>query len=103
MRPPLAAERQFTALQHCSLSSLWFAYNVQWNALIPIILPAQASAIAGQAHKEAGSPSGQRPNHGKVNFEQVLFLPVGCSHSGPELQCHFPPDLVYSTYIRGNR
>jgi len=45
-------ERKFTAPQHCILASLWFAYNAQWNALLPVVLPAQVAAIGGQAHKE---------------------------------------------------
>jgi MFS family permease len=47
----LVRER-FTTWQHCALASLWFAYNVQWSALIPVVLPAQIAAIGGQAHKE---------------------------------------------------
>jgi MFS family permease len=38
--------------EHCSLASLWFAYNVQWSALIPVVWPAQVAAIVGEAHKE---------------------------------------------------
>jgi MFS family permease len=42
----------FTKWQHCSLAALWFAYNVEWSAMIPIVWPAQIAAIAGPTHKE---------------------------------------------------
>ena len=43
---------KLTTSQHCSIASLWFAYNVQWSALIPVVWPAQVAAIAGETHKE---------------------------------------------------
>lgn len=47
----MTSEKLSTA-KHCALSALWFAYNVQWSALIPVVLPAQIAAIAGEQHKE---------------------------------------------------
>lgn len=43
---------KLTTWQHCSIAALWFAYNVQWSALIPLVWPAQIAAMAGKAHKE---------------------------------------------------
>jgi Na+/melibiose symporter-like transporter len=34
------------------LSSYWFAYNLQWAALLAIVLPSQVAAIAGEERKE---------------------------------------------------
>jgi MFS family permease len=36
---------------HFYISCLWFAYNVEWGALIPVVLPAQIAELAG-ARKE---------------------------------------------------
>ncbi len=44
--------RKLSSLEHSSLALLWFAYNLQWGALLPVILPAQIAAIAGQSQKE---------------------------------------------------
>lgn len=33
--------------QHFYTACLWFAYNVEWGALIPVILPAQIADLAG--------------------------------------------------------
>jgi len=44
--PRLRARDQFF------LSCFWFAYNVQWGALLAIVLPSQIAAIVGDAHKE---------------------------------------------------
>ncbi len=41
-----------TARKHALVSCLWFAYNVQWGALLPVVLPTQIAAIVGDAHKE---------------------------------------------------
>ncbi|HEY4364614.1 MAG TPA: MFS transporter [Bryobacteraceae bacterium] len=41
-----------TARKHAVVSCLWFAYNVQWGALLPVLLPVQIAAIVGDAHKE---------------------------------------------------
>jgi MFS family permease len=35
-----------------ALSCLWFAYNVEWGALLPIVWPAQVADIVGPARKE---------------------------------------------------
>jgi MFS family permease len=36
-----------TSAEHFYVSCLWFAYNVEWGALIPVILPAQIADLAG--------------------------------------------------------
>src|SRR6266571_7737379 len=44
-----------TRLSHADLfflSCFWLAYNVQWGALIGIVVPSQIAAIAGDQHKE---------------------------------------------------
>src|SRR5438067_11810660 len=46
------AERRFTLLDQFFVSCLWLAYNVQWGALLAIVLPAQIEAIVGPARKE---------------------------------------------------
>jgi MFS family permease len=52
MPSELRSPRELTSLEHSSLALLWFAYNLQWGALLPVVLPAQVAAIAGQSHKE---------------------------------------------------
>ena len=42
---------RITVSQQIAIALLWFAYNVQWGALLPVVVPAQVAAIAG-AHKE---------------------------------------------------
>ena len=34
------------------LSSFWLAYNFEWAALLPIVLPSQITALAGEERKE---------------------------------------------------
>ena len=34
------------------LSSFWLAYNFEWAALLPIVLPSQVTALAGEERKE---------------------------------------------------
>jgi MFS family permease len=41
-----------TTRKHALVSCLWFAYNVQWGALLPVLLPTQIAVIVGTAHKE---------------------------------------------------
>ncbi len=43
---PLSTARQ------ASLSSYWFAYNLQWAALLAIVLPSQVALLVGDAQKE---------------------------------------------------
>jgi MFS family permease len=38
---------QFRLRDHFFLSCLWFSFNVQWGALLPIVLPAQVADISG--------------------------------------------------------
>jgi Na+/melibiose symporter-like transporter len=52
MDAALDPPRRFTPLQHFYISCLWFAYNVQWGALLAVVLPDQIRAIAGDAQKE---------------------------------------------------
>ena len=44
--------RRFTALNQFYVSCLWLAYNVQWGALLGIVLPDQVAAIVGPDQKE---------------------------------------------------
>jgi MFS family permease len=46
------AKRRFTALDQFFVSCLWLAYNVQWGALLGIVLPDQVATIVGPAQKE---------------------------------------------------
>jgi Na+/melibiose symporter-like transporter len=46
-------ERPFTLVDQLVVSCLWLAYNVQWGALLFIVLPNQIAAIVGEQHKEA--------------------------------------------------
>src|SRR5437870_11099805 len=62
--PPPAAEHtkqhqttpkpacRFTARDQFFVSCLWLAYNVQWGALLGIVIPDQIVAIVGPADKE---------------------------------------------------
>ncbi len=54
--PPQAAAdaplRRLSALQQFFLSCFWFAYNVQWGALLAIVLPSQIAAVVGDERKE---------------------------------------------------
>jgi Na+/melibiose symporter-like transporter len=55
MNAPRAAgdpPRRLSAPRHAALSAYWFAYNLQWAALLAIVLPSQIAAIAGDARKE---------------------------------------------------
>ncbi len=50
---PLPAQsRPFRALDHFFVSCLWLAYNVQWGALLAVVLPLQIEAIVGPKDKE---------------------------------------------------
>src|SRR5438132_8209695 len=44
--------RRLTILDQFFISCLWLAYNAQWVALLPIVLPDQIAAIVGPARKE---------------------------------------------------
>jgi len=52
------APRAASELEHLSLarqlflSCYWFAYNVQWGALLAIVLPSQIASVVGERHKE---------------------------------------------------
>jgi MFS family permease len=50
--PSRQMSREFSPVQHSVFALLWFAYNLQWGALIPVVIPAQVPAIVGPAHKE---------------------------------------------------
>ena len=39
-------ERPLSLRAHLTIASPWFAYNVQWGALLPIVLPAQIAVLA---------------------------------------------------------
>jgi Na+/melibiose symporter-like transporter len=45
-------ERRLSVLDQFYISCLWLAYNAQWVALLPIVLPDQIAAIVGPAKKE---------------------------------------------------
>jgi MFS family permease len=45
-------KRRFTLLDQFFVSCLWLGYNVQWGALLAVVLPAQISAIVGPEKKE---------------------------------------------------
>ena len=44
--------RKLSIKDHLFISCLWLAYNFQWGALLPIVLPHQIASIAGPHHKE---------------------------------------------------
>ena len=44
--------RRLTALDQAFLSCYWLAYNLQWGALLAIVLPSQIAAIVGPERKE---------------------------------------------------
>ncbi len=44
--------QRLTMLDQFFISCLWLAYNAQWVALLPIVLPDQIAAIVGPAKKE---------------------------------------------------
>ena len=50
---PEKTARPFTNLDQFFVSSLWLGYNVQWGALLAVVLPAQIVAMVGQGQKEA--------------------------------------------------
>src|SRR5215510_2610073 len=58
----LESTRRLTILDQFFVSCFWFAYNVQWGALLAIVLPSQIAAIVGDADKE---------------FYNGLILPIG--------------------------
>ncbi len=37
---------------HILLSCFWLAYNFEWGALLPVVLPSQIAALVGDARKE---------------------------------------------------
>jgi Na+/melibiose symporter-like transporter len=45
-------ERRLSVREQALLSCFWLAYNVQWGALIGIVLPSQIAAMVGDRHKE---------------------------------------------------
>ncbi len=46
------APARLRSLDQLYLSCFWLAYNFQWGALQPIVLPSQIAAIVGDARKE---------------------------------------------------
>lgn len=47
--PP--SKRRFTTLDQFFLSCLWLGYNLQWGALLAIVLPSQVAAMVGEDQK----------------------------------------------------
>ncbi|HTE21178.1 MAG TPA: MFS transporter, partial [Armatimonadota bacterium] len=47
-----APNRRFTTLDQFFLSCLWLGYNLQWGALLAIVLPSQIQAMVGPDKKE---------------------------------------------------
>lgn len=45
--PTSESQKRLTLPNHFFLSCLWFGFNVQWGALLPIVLPAQIADMAG--------------------------------------------------------
>lgn len=50
--PICAPDHRLSWLEHGRIALLWFAYNLQWGALLPVVLPAQVVVIAGPSRKE---------------------------------------------------
>ena len=51
--PRAASEPEHLSLaRQLFLSCYWFAYNVQWGALLAIVLPSQIASVVGERHKE---------------------------------------------------
>jgi MFS family permease len=48
----LLPPERFTLLNQFFISCLWFAYNLQWGALLVVVLPSQVQAIVGPREKE---------------------------------------------------
>jgi Na+/melibiose symporter-like transporter len=44
--------RHLSTTQQFFLSCFWFAYNVQWGALLGIVLPSQIASVVGEQRKE---------------------------------------------------
>jgi len=61
-----APGRRLSHAEQILLSCFWLAYNVQWGALIGIVLPSQIAAIVGDRHKE---------------FYNGLIPPIGAAFS----------------------
>jgi Na+/melibiose symporter-like transporter len=51
---PLASPspRRLTALDQFRLSCFWLAYNLQWGAMLAVVLPSQIASIVGPDRKE---------------------------------------------------
>src|SRR3954452_7212144 len=45
-------EKPFTLTDQLLVSCLWFGYNLQWGALLFLVLPAQIEHIVGKDRKE---------------------------------------------------
>jgi len=52
MTPTDDAPAPLSTARQASLSAYWFAYNLQWAALLAIVLPSQVALLAGDAQKE---------------------------------------------------
>jgi MFS family permease len=49
---PQAPASRLGVRDHLILSCFWLAYNFEWGALVPVVLPGQIAAIVGDARKE---------------------------------------------------
>ena len=49
------AESKIPIRDHLLLSCFWLAYNFEWGALLPVVLPHQIAAIVGEPRKELAS------------------------------------------------
>src|SRR5579862_5956976 len=50
MKP--SGARPFGLKDQLAVAAAWFGYNLQWGALLAVVLPAQIETIVGPAHKE---------------------------------------------------
>jgi len=50
--PAPAAARRLTAFDQFLLACFWFAYHLQWGALLAVVLPSQIASIVGPEKKE---------------------------------------------------
>jgi len=51
----VAADTKIRIRDHLLLSCFWLAYNFEWGALLPVVLPHQIAALVGESRKELAS------------------------------------------------
>jgi len=55
MEAPAAPSRPLSSLRQFALAAYWWAYNLQWTALLAIVLPSQVAFLVGDARKEVAT------------------------------------------------